>query len=222
MRIKQGGVRKHYRTGGHARKLNRVQKKEVKRIVANKEEIKFWDTSSNYQQVDRLGLVFNLFTPARGTGSSDRVGDQTAYKRLDLRMSVYFNGGITGSSNHVFRCILFKWTDDSTVNTPVIADILQFPGGAGDYRAVVSPYAFIAKKVGYYQILYDQVWSIGEGSSLLAKRINKALRGKMNFAGNTTTGEGSIYLLVVCDDASGAHTPDLQFQYASRITYTDA
>lgn len=213
---------RHTKKATHARKLNKTQKREVKAIISRRQELKYWDASSTYFQVDRAGAIVPLCLPARGQGPSDRIGDQVTYKYLDLRVSAYLNYTAVGAVNHALRVMVVKWTDDNTAGLPVLGNFLQNVGGVGDYRAVVSAYAFTSKMSGDFVVLMDRSFSIGEGSSLLAFHRKIKLRGNMNFAGNVTTGTGQLYLIILDDDATGLHTPNVQCQYYSRVTYVDS
>lgn len=204
------------------RRLSTTEKKEVKKIIGSRIEVKYFDQTSQYGQIDRASICNPLSHIVQGVGNTQRVGAQVTYKSLDLRITAYYNGGIVGSANHVLRIFVFKWLDDDGVNVPTQASVLQYAGAIGDYRNIVSPVNWESWRQKDIVVLYDRAFSIGEGSSLLAFHKKIKVRGTANFTAAALTGTGNIYMLLCADDATGAHTPDLQVQWWSRITFTDA
>lgn len=224
MRVKQSTVRKVYPKRGHARTLNRVQKKQVKAIISRQLETKFVDQSSGYVQLDRGGLIACLTQIGQGDGASQRSGDQVTGVRIRFSPTVYYNSSaVTTNVQHTYRMVMLRWNqDDGAVPLNSLGLVFQFAGGAGDYRTVCSPYNFDAHKQKDFTILYDKKFSIGQTSPAHSPIISKKLRSKINFSGAASSGVGNIYIVVIADDATGAHSPDLQMQWVSRYTYTDA
>lgn len=194
----------------------------VRGALESGEEVKFFDTSQQYAQVDRAGTLVNFSQPAQGTGVNQRVGDAIVVKGLEVRLTCYYNTGAT-NVQHALRVVIFKWNISSGgAFQPSLATVFQFPGAVGDYRVVTSPFNWQLLKQEDMTVIYDELVSVGPsaGGYVLAKKF--PLHSTINFDTGLTSGEGFYYMYLLADDLTGGHTPDLQVQFCARLTYTDA
>lgn len=198
-------------------------KKAAKRAVARTSELKFLDTNFNYQQVDRATPgCQSVSSMNQGTTQSTRVGDAITCVTLRCAVNVYFAPGVT-NPQHTFRFTVFRWNITDSLLPPGVSQLFQHPGGVGDYLITASDWNWQGLKQKDFDILYDRAFSIGQSGAGLNLRINVPLKNsRCEFDAGSSTGEGKIYICMVADDATGAHTPDLQMQGYFRLLYTDA
>lgn len=198
-------------------------KKLAKRALVTQEEKKYIDTSILYTQIDRIGLgPTSLCDINQGPAQGQRVGDRVRGSALRGKIQIYYNSGVT-SAQHTARVIVFKWHISDTVLVPLSSHILQNIGGVGDYRITSTDYNWQGQKQRDYTILYDKSFSIGAYGSGVAENIWIPLKGSpVQYDQAANTGEGKYFILIVGDDVTGAHTPNIYGQYYFRFVYTDA
>lgn len=199
-------------------KLSSRQKSEVKRLITNRQEIKHFDVASAAAQIDRGSQLTQLSTIPQGAGVSARVGDELLVKRLEFRFDGWYVIGAT-QSQHAFRLIIFRWNLDTGVSTPSLGSIIA---GAATINDICAPYDFNAKNQGDFTVLYDKMYSLGSTAQGVVRQLNIPVNRKMDFDPGTTAASGHLYALLIGDDVTGAHTPDIQVQWQSRVFYTDA
>jgi len=202
------------------RKLNKVQRRQVKAIVSRKEESKHFDTQTAAFQVDRGGNFALLSAMGQGTGIAQRVGDQVRCQFMELNFDLYYtNAAGLGTAGHAARLIVFRWNIDTSITTPGLGSILEY---TGNINTMNSPYTWNAQKQKDFTVLLDRVYGLFQGRSEV-RRLRIPLRGsRIDFDPAATTAEGHLYALWLGDDVTGAHTPDLSVQYQTRLVYKDA
>jgi len=206
-------------------------RQEVESAMTSFVEVKFVDSYAGYVQPDRGGNIYQLTfnTNAgsgitQGAGGSQRVGDRIKLKNYEVRFSFYYGASLViANPQHTIRLIMFRWRLDTALAGPSIANILQWQsGGSSDFRPVVSPINDQFSKNGDFVILKDETYTLGAYANLPAPKWFGKLNSAIEFDPAGVAGSGHLYLLVVADDVSGAHTPDIQYQYISRVHYEDS
>lgn len=211
------------------KKLNQ----KVKTIIKNTLEKKYVDfySGTGYTQADRVGFISQLTynSPAgvniiQGTAQSQRIGDNIQPIKMEFRMSIYYdwNAVVNLNDQHTIRVIIFKWNESTVLGLPVAASIMQYPStGAGVYHVINSPLNYTALKQGDMTVVFDKRISVGNASPVANLDKTFKLQGKLQFEPAAATGAGHYYCYVVADDATGAHTPAIYYNYVSRIHYLD-
>lgn len=202
------------------RPLTVRQKREVKRLIMADLEKKFVDDAFGYQQADYGTGFAALVQMSQGTGVSNRVGDAIKYQRMNLKVGCYYQESLTISNpQHQLRVIVFKWNVDNTVTVPTNAAILQTVGSVFITQSQLNESNL---RQGDFTVFFDKTYSIGQMSPGLSLDVDIPLRGGARFSPGQVTGEGQLYLWVFADDVTGAHSPSLQYQYMTRVWFTDA
>lgn len=195
---------------GNPKGLNKVEKKQVKKILRGSMENKYHDTLLSVTE-EFGGTVYSISDVPQGDTDINRDGDQLNQRAVRLRYSVR-----NADATNMTRVILFRWKQD---DTPNVTDILSatFVGGA---RAPLSPYHHDGRS--RFTVLYDKVTGSDAYNSLRVRDsgwIN--LRNKKQYmnAGSTTSGSNKLYVLIITDSALEA-SPLVEL--VSRLTFTDA
>lgn len=203
--------RKGYTKG---KKLNKVQKKQVKRLITGSQELKAKDDSVN-TTADNAGSLTYFNLPAQGDGLSERSGDQIQLKKLMFRFH------ITGAdTTNIFRVIIFRWSQNNALgaNVPVTTDILQTAN-------VMSFYNYTNEHDTKVRILYDKTITLSVTGDTEVDLIKGSLYGTrlgrkiIDFNAATTLGTNQIYMLMISDSAGIPH-PSIKGYW--RIEYTDS
>lgn len=194
------------------RKLNPKQKKEVKTLIARRQELKFFSTNASGTMTSTLGIASMSDIP-QGSTDSDRDADRLQLcGTMDIRVSFTNGLGATGDLFNTIRFIIFQWHPNSTPTTTSI--LLNGPTGAVD---VHSHYNHDNRQE--YKILLDRtIKTFGPGSSTsnpttsgvskfhrylipLGKKVSKY----MQFQAGSTTGTNKIYYILGSDSALATH-----------------
>lgn len=187
------------------RKLNKREKNEVKRLIAVRQELKFYVSQTSVQTVSSSGVLFQLTNMAQGDTDQDRDGDRLMLKKFFVRGAVQY-----ADVTNLFRIIFFQWKPAST---PTISSILlPGPSTAPD---VWSSYAHDSRQ--QFNILWDKTWHLEGNASaatapltpssqkLFKVSISRRFAKQLQYAGGTTTGTNQIYYLAVSDSAAVSH-----------------
>jgi len=204
------------RTG--ARKLNRRQRVEVKRIVGRQQEDKFFDVYTGATAVPSgTGVILGPYTvPAQGLTVNSRAGDVIQQRKLD--QTYQLNGGDAVNS---IRVIVFKWTPNDAFDVPTTAKILQ------DTVTLpwMSPFIDVSVEQHRFKVISDRLFTMVTASdtgvrlfrsSYFGRRLGKK---KQTFNPAATTAAGNIYVLAVSDSIAVAH-PNITI--SSRFHFTDS
>lgn len=202
--------------------MQKLARKAAKAEATAHEETKYFDTSATYAQVDRGGTVVNCCGIAQGVAQSQRIGDRIQPHSLEVRLDAYYAPNTLATDvGHKLRVTVFTWGDsDSVAGTPAIANLFAFAGGIGDYRISCSPFNWQALKQKLVIPLFDKVYQINTAKDL-ALRLTLPIKKAIAYDPTLTTGQDKIFMILCADDATGAHTPDVQVQYTTRLLYTD-
>lgn len=193
------------------KKLNEMQKNQVKRIVNKRRELKYYTYTYSGISVTTTGALTGLpFDIPQGITDKSRVGDQYELcGKIDMRLQV--------NANDVFnqmRFIIFQWKGVSTIAPkPDITDVLLVgPSGIVD---VHSSYAHDTRSS--YTILFDKTFTpIGNGtanyplttSSVINRRflisLKKAAKDVDLIAGGGQ-GKNRLFFFYISDSSAALH-----------------
>lgn len=219
------------------KKLTKVQKKEVKSIIARRIEHKAFFAKQDALAVTTTGVVFSISDVPQGQSQGTRVGDQLDVQNILINYDVEVGatGLIAGADQYnSVRIIVFKWKVDDGAQVPSMSNILQSTSSG---VAVNRLYNWDDREL--YSIVYDKThtvfntpiwngsavtWQSGYnahynnskpklfyGTRIAGKKIYYDLNG--------VVGEGKYYVLAVSDSA---FTPNPTMSFSARLTYTDA
>lgn len=191
-----------YRKRKYTKKSSNVRK-IVKKELRNSAEKKVYLQSTIPVNISYTGNMFDLFLPAQGLTSQNRVGDSCQYDRLIMRLNIC--GASTADSTNIVRAIIFKWHPDSAIEAPTPSDILQntYLASALAPLAPYSPAVNAASKK--FSIIYDKtVTTQSNGTRCYAFTINKSLKGNCLFNAAGVTHMHGMYMLLISDDGLSA------------------
>lgn len=204
---------KHFKKRVSGRKLTKREKLEVKKMIAQPVEVKYYNKVLTVQSILYSGNLYLISDVPQGIADNDRDGDQLNLTHINLKAE--WNASSAATSFNLCRFIVFQWRPQTT---PTLNLILT---GLGAAIAPLAPYTRDTRSM--YKILYDKmtVLSIANSNSVHAfnLRLRKGYNRRLQYQGGTTVGSNQIYILVVTDDG-GAPSP--QFSYYSQILYTDS
>lgn len=198
------------------RKLNNRQRTQVKRLIANTQELKWYDNGQGATGVLAAGAVtVGLSTVSLGTGDGQRIGDRIECKKFRFRYTV-----IGADATNSIRVMLFRWYGDDLIDAPTVAKILQQPAGFAYNSDVNADEQFQQK----YHVMYDATHvTTLTGPNIVHKSVEifgrNLGRKYIEFNQALTSGVGNIYLLSI-SDSIGAPNPSLEWY--GRLLYTDS
>lgn len=206
------------------KKLNKTQKQEVKRLIAIRQELKYFLVNATGATTSTLGIA-SLSDIPQGSTDSDRTGDRLMLSgNMDIRIS-YNNGtGSTGDIYNTYRFIVLQWHPSSV---PAVSDILLV--GPSGNRDVYSHYSHDNRQ--QYRILLDKtVKTVGNNSSTTNPfpdnmtifhhyivKMRKALK-QIQYAGGSTTGTNKLYYILGSDSLLATHPT---YQLSAKLFYRD-
>lgn len=212
--------RKSGDSGRPTKKMKPTVQTLAKKIdaMAKSQEVKIFDKTSA-----ELGVHYNvanvgtMFSPARGTTSSQIVGDFANLLRIVIRGTIRQTG-----APGFLRLSLIR---SKQRFVPESDDASQLQGVwalGGTSNAVNSQWLYENRH--HFKVLHDQTFALGDesvggGDAVQTFLINKKLDGEFRYAfASTTADEGQVYLLMT---SSFATTGGPFVAYSSRIFYTD-
>lgn len=217
MPYRKRGYRKvHHRPKG--RKLNRRERIEVKRLIAQPAEQKVCDTIYN-------GVLPSVASPAisavalpvQGDGYDQRDGDHINLKMLEYKYNIN-----VGDTTNIVRHIVFKWGDDNSVTVPTSADIFQNT----TYAVWQSPLNYQNLQNKKLKVLYDKTYALSEQGHVAqtgTKQIHFKLYGRrlhgnrLRFNQGATNGTGMLYDCFISDSGFSPYPAVWGF---CRLTFT--
>lgn len=185
------------------RKLNKRQKFQVKRLIRNVQELKYFEGSSQNADISTSPAILDISAVSQGDTDTTRDGDRLQWVgKIDFRYSL----DIADATN-IIRVMIFQWKPNSS---PAAGSLfLNGPTGAVD---VWSNYGHDHRQE--YTILYDKTYSlVGNGgaatvptttSSQIVRFVRISLKriAKMaQFTAGTTAGTNKLYLYLISDSA---------------------
>lgn len=188
----------------NTRKVRAIARREVYKNVEKKYHI---DVNSN-QAAGTTATFTKIFKPARGTGDSDRIGDEVNITSIYLGLTLDRHSAPTTVSEHV-RMLIFEWKDPSS--TPTLATLLQSLA-----YAVTSTWNHDFRKS--YRIIWDQTFTLDKNKE--SYRVGRFLTKKpfrYNFNASSTDGADSqLYFCYFSDNSTENPIVD---QYFIRFNY---
>jgi len=213
---KKRSTRKSYRPRRTYKRTNvqALVKKTVKKEFAKNVETKFLITEFS----GAIGNTVNfnrIATPGVGTAENQRIGDTIMVKSIYIDYSFIYQ-----DNTNLARFIVFQWFQDSSLNPPVAASILE----AASTKPVQAPYSMNNSQ--NYRILYDKTHALAEsgGNAVVLRKhyITKIPCRKLVFTNSNADAEnikkGQIYCLEVTDSAVSGPTVSA----VVKLNYTDA
>lgn len=212
---------KKQRNGGDKRRVGRytsLPKQWNTRL--SQPEVKIW--TEQFSGINAFGGTTGLITEwsavPQGLSSAERVGQKIQPAKFEAHVNVGLSTGLTGG--RFTRVIFFQWFEDGNVIVPTAADILQNTGSGADL--VCSPYRRTTRRV--FKVLYDTnhvLYDALPAKQLVMSRGPNQLR-PLTYGddGNSVTGVGMIYSLVVSDAPSSPG--DVHLSIAVKLGYTDS
>lgn len=188
---------------------------QVRRMIANKEETKYFVAGIVSDGILVTGSISSLTNIVQGTGFAQRLGDEVQHK--ELRVKYAFN---MADTTQLVRVIFFKWKDNDQFNAPTVAQILL-----NDTGGAPSPMSFLNDNCKQsYTILFDKTYS-GTNNAANPKSFINAdfkipLKGKSRYFSDAgTTGTNKIYRLFISDSVA---PPNPNFDWQTQIAYSDS
>lgn len=212
-------------------KLSMRQKADVKRLIANKQELKNLDTSDIYKSVSTGGDTIDLSEVAREDGSQfGRDGNEITIKSLDLRFSLHPTGtsafGATGATGPISsasaRVLLVQWNEEQVPSSNEIDPAEVLEDASTDVAAVHSAYNMENIRARKLKILYDKLINLslyGYGQKIFHRKVLSGFRARVRYddtVDDGTQGTSKIFLIVVSEDIG------VQYTYYHRLNYTDS
>lgn len=212
------------------RSLSGKQVLQVKRIVARRQELKYFAVLSNFAAITAATYMIDLTQIPQGDTDSTRDGDHLMLCGTP-EFHVRFQNDLTGAGDAgaMYRLIIFQW-HPSNGTAPIGSDILLTGvSGAVDYTSFYSH-----DKRQLYTILYDECFKTwGHGAGGAGPGTNQTDSGlhriKYSFAkaqkqcqyqGGSTSGTNQIYMFMIHSSANLVGNQNA-WLFASKIFYRD-
>lgn len=194
------------------RPLNDRQKQQVKRLIGGRQELKYFGTVINGQNMVSTGTIASITDIPQNDTDSGRDGDRVKLvKKMELYIAI---NSIPANTNPGNRCrvIIFQWKEQTT---PTMAKIL-LTGVSGGID-VSSRYSHDNRML--YRIILDRTFTlIGTGSTATSNiltskaqatyqshnywRRMKNIATQVQFEAAGTTGNNKLWVAYLSDQAS--------------------
>jgi len=197
-----------------AQPLNQTQKKQVQRAITSNEEVKWVNVSGSSTAVPLTGVTSVLSIPAQGQTSTTRVGDKIKLIKCWIDWSL-----IVADSTNVVRVILWQYKENTVLQTPTLANILDI-GPSGAVPEVWSAYNDFRKD--HFKILVDKSYDLnGVSVPFITRRWRVPITSlnKVQFNVGATTGYNHLCLSFISDSVAVSHPATT---YMARTYFTDA
>lgn len=208
--VKVSTVRRGRRRG--PTKLNARQKVQVKRLIGNQQELKYFPLYAGYTAVNASGALTKWSGVSQGDTVINRDGAEIHFREIDLRFNVFPTAAAVMTGN-AFRIIVFQWKPDDAVSTPGMSTILD----SSFTQPCFSPTRYETRQ--QFRVLFDRLYRVyngGPGCAGAHVHLRKAAK-RIRFTG-ATTGTNMIYVLVISDAA--VQTPS--WSYGGYLRFTDS
>jgi len=208
---KRTGNKKYFRKNIPTRTITKIVKRQINKNL----ETKYHVTEVSGAVTGTSANIFLLPSPGTGTTDQTRESDQ-----IYLRSLYYEYDFIFEDSTNLVRFIIFQWMQDSSLNAPVSASILE----AAVTSTVRAPYSMNNSQ--NFRILYDRTHTLADnGSNALIMRkgyLKKIPLRKIVYTNTNANAanikKGQLYGLIVSDSALSGPS----FSAAFKLNYTDA
>lgn len=199
--------------------LTAKQRREVKNLVKDDEEIKRYDYSVGLTNVDAAGTIFNgVGLPAQGTTSVTRIGNIIKHHAIECNLQ------IAGNSTDVYntvRLIFFRWHENDSEDPVSVAKVLNLDG-TSPFLSQINWDNVKAKK---FTIMKDKTYTLSSLSESFYRNDRWVFRGKrlgqkrQAFQADASqNSNNNCFLLAISDSAV---TPYPQLRFLSRLQYAD-
>lgn len=206
-----------------ARKLNKRQRMQVKRMIRGVQELKYKNYSDTGAISSTAAISGVLFDIAQGDTDQERNGDQFRWvKALNFRYTL----AVSDTSN-IVRIIILQW-HPSVITAPTISDILLT--GPSSNVDVYSNYNHDQRF--NYKILFDRTHTLvgngtagtfpGTTSSIITRHTNislKRARKRVQLIGGSVSGSNRLFMLFVSDSTLVNHPT---ISYSMKMYFTDS
>ncbi len=204
-------VGKYFGDAWSLAKRTAVGLNEIRKLINIEEKI--LETVQSSTGFDTTGTVYPISQIAQGLDYTNRVGDSIKMQRIVVRWRIFKASAATAS---LCRIILFRDLDGYGT-APATSDVLQTVGSA---TAPLTPIDFLNRK--RFSIIRDELYDVNStGDSTYTGVWDLAHEGHVMYLGTTaaaaSNGKGSVYILVVSDEATNVPT----IAFSSRIVFTD-
>lgn len=171
-------------------------------------ETKFLNVASS-QTVSNTGSIVPLSQIVQGVNYTERIGDSIKIQKIEFRCKVSMS---TSASFTNFRLIIFRDLYQQGAD-PTITNVL---GSA----STLNPKNFLLRD--RFSLLVDEMFVMSvSGDNACSLEYNIPHEGHIKYIGTTaataSNGFGSIYMLVLSDEATNVPT----IAYNSNIYFTD-
>lgn len=208
--------------------LNRRQRRQVKNLIKNRQELKYWIAPQiNGANVTSTLGINDISAVAQGDTDTTRDGDRLQWcGTMDIRLNLVGAFGVTGDNYNTYRFIVLQWHPSSV---PTVGDILLTgPSTAID---VYSQYNHDQRQ--QYKILLDKTFTtVGflTGTSTAQSNFVRNLRFLINlnrkkvakfaqFSGGGTTGTNKFYYILGSDSGTTSHP---SYSLSTKIFFRDS
>lgn len=204
------------------RKLNKRQTKQVKTLIRNKQELKYFFYNSAPATVTTTPFVDSApFDIVQGTADTNRIGDGMQWAgSIDLR----YHLNIADTSNNI-RVVIFQWHGK---DVPVAPDV--FIIGPSGFPDIYSVYNHDTRD--QYKILYDKNHQmVGNGTTGFVATtgsvqfhavkipLTRAKKDVQWVGGGVANGSNRLYMYT-CSDSNALTHPTITF--ASKVFFRDS
>jgi len=207
---------------GHGRKLGPRQKKQVKTLIRNIQELKYLQYSDANRSISSTAFITGSnFDIGQGVTDQERDGDRYQWcGTMDFRISM-----VAGDTYNLLRCIVFQWHPDYV---PVVTDLLIVgPSGSQD---VWSQYHHDKRQ--QYTILFDKTYKlVGNGTSGTFPGTDSSVQYRRHLIsfkratkrtqriGGSLVGTNRMYMCFISDSAAPTHPV---INWSSKVFYRDS
>lgn len=206
------------------RKLNKRQKRQVKRLMNIRSELKFHGFQQNGITISTTPVSYDVTAIAQGDADTDRIGDRLMWaSSCEARFQLYGPESGTGLVNDIYdtvRIIVFQFHPKATTgSSPAVADILLTgPTGAID---VNSHYNHDRRQD--YKIVFDKTVVLmnnqnstvgGAGFTtyqtshvrMIKRRIRlNRIRKQCQFSGGSVDATNKFFMILLSDSSATPH-----------------
>lgn len=186
---------------------------EIRKLVNVEEKIILQSSGGTPVVFDLNGVILPMTYVSQGTDYTNRIGDSIKLQKIEFKAAlVKSNSSITTTC----RCIIFRDLDNYGT-APTISDVLDAGAAGGN---VLAQYNWLNRE--RFSILYDEMFTLDQvanpGEMIGWKAAHE---GHVKYVGTAaaaaSNGKGSIYILMVSDEATNTPT----YRHSTRLTFTD-
>jgi len=177
--------------------LNTTQKRQIKRMIVQKEEMKFFRAGLN-TTTSNVPVVSSLSNISQGDGSEERIGNVITPIEMKLRLDL-----IIADSTNIIRFVIFRWNDSDTT-APVAGDIFA----AGLSGGVDTSSFYNDENKDRYRIMYDRTFVGSNTADSIRQFTTKTIKlsKQIRYTSDAVvTGTGKYYQLNMSDSAVVTH-----------------